>query len=174
MIFTLDTAGKTARALWFALFLLHGAQAQTTDQMQFTVQALSPVLSVSQPLATRLRITNRSQTPMYVFNDLNYYVSVWAYAGSKESMRKQIIEEAMPPPPRRENFTLLKPGQSVEDIRYDKLDDLGISKPGNYRIDFNYRMNLPREFTLGLPVWQGTQGASALIRVVNPSHGHTR
>ena len=173
MIFTLGTAGKTARGLWFALFLLDGAHAQTTDQMQFTVQALSPALSVSQPLATRLRLTNRSQTPMYVFNDLDYYITAWAYGGSGKGMKKQFIEEVTPPPPQRSNFTRLEPGQSIEHLRYDKLDALGIGKPGNYRIDFDYRMNLPREFTFGLPVWQGMQSASALIRVVNQPPGHT-
>jgi hypothetical protein len=52
-----------------ALFLLSGAHAQTLDQMQFSVQVSVPVLPLSQPLETRLRITNRSQYIEHIRHD---------------------------------------------------------------------------------------------------------
>lgn len=155
------------RAWLLALFLLHGAHAATLDQMQFTVQALSPVLPLSQTLETRLRLTNRSRTPMYVFKDLSYFVTAWAYGSSGQSVDKGIFEQAWPPPIQRSDFLLLKPGQSIEYIRKESLADLGIRKAGQYRVDFHYNTDVPRSFTFGLPVWLGTQRASAVIRVVD-------
>lgn len=158
--------------LVLAGLLLSSVHAQTLDRMRFSVQALSPVLSVSQTLETRLRITNRSGTPMYVYKDLGYYIGAWAYASSGESMAKQFLEDVRPPPPDRSSFILLKPGQYIEHIRTDNLAELGIRKAGQYRIEFNYSSGIPPASTHGLPVWMGTQRASVDIRVVNRIQGH--
>jgi len=159
------------RAMSFAVFLLSSAHALALDQMQFSVQVSSPALSVSHDLETRLRITNRSQKPMYVYQDLGYYVSVFAYNGSGKSLAKEFIDEIRPPPPERSSFTLLKPGKYIEYVRHDSLGDLGIHKAGQYRIDFTYNMQMVPPFTYSFPVWMGTQKQSAMIRVVDP---HTR
>jgi len=155
------------RALLLTLFWLPGTHAQTLDQMRFSALALSPVLSLSQTLETRLRLTNRSQTAMYVYKDLAYFNAAWAYAGSGERMDKHIIEELRPPPIQRSDLIILKPGQYVEHIRQDDLGQLGIRKPGQYRIDFNYSPAIHPAFTFGLPVWLGMQHASVVIRVVD-------
>jgi len=161
------TNAAVSRALLPALFVLGGAHAHTLDQMQFSVQTLSPVLSHSQAMETRLRLTNRSKTPMYVFKDLSYFVTAWAYGSSGESMDKGVFEEVRPPPLQRSDFLLLKPGQYIEYIRRESLDGLGIRKAGQYRVDFHYDADIPRRFTFGFPAWLGTQRASAVIRVVN-------
>jgi len=145
--------------------MLSSAHAQTTEHIRFSAQASTPVLSVSQPLQTRLRITNRSQTSRYVFRDLEYFVTAWAYDGAARSMHKEVVEEVSPPPPLRSDFILLKPGQYIEYIRRERLGDLGIHKAGQYRIDFDYRMDLSPKGTYGLPVWRGTQRASVFIQV---------
>ena len=155
------------RGLGLLLALLPGAHAQTLDQMRFSAQAASPVLSASQVLETRLRITNRSQAPMYVFKDLDYFITASAYAGAGEGVDKQVIEEVGPPPIQRSDFILLKPGQSIDHVRHDNLDQLGIRKPGRYRIDFNYSPTISPAFTYGLPVWLGTRRASVVIRVAD-------
>lgn len=170
-----DAAPDPKRALaLFALFLAcsalpcilpHCAHAQTLDQMRFSAQPLSPVLPLAQTLETRLRITNSSRTSMYVFKHLDFFITAWAYDGAGASMDKRFIEEARPPPLQRSDFILLKPGQYIEHVRHDDLAQLGIRKPGRYRIDFNYSTAVSPAFTGGLPVWSGTQQASIVIRV---------
>jgi hypothetical protein len=152
---------------WSALpcVLLQSAHAQTLDQMRFSAQVLSPVLPLAQTLETRLRITNCSQTSMYVFKHLDFFITARAYDGAGASMDKQFIEEVGPPPLQGSDFILLKPGQYIEHIRHDDLAQLGIRKPGQYRIDFNYSTGISPAFTDGLPVWLGTQQASIVIRV---------
>jgi len=167
MISLLIPTSRIRRRIAIFLVLLPGAHAQTLDQMRFSAQAVSPVLHASQVLETRLRITNRSQAPMYVFKDLDYFMTAWAYGGSGGSMDKQVIEEVRPPPIQRSDFILLKPGRYIEHVRHDSLDQLGIRKPGRYRIDLDYSPTMSPAFTYGLPVWQGTQRASVMIRVVD-------
>jgi len=137
------------------LLLLGAAHAQGRQTLQFSVSVTPVVHSLSEDLTVRITLKNVGSKAVYVYHDLDYLVYSFARTEAGKAVPRKFIEETLPPPPDRDSFTRLVPGQVLEHTRSLSLDDLGVSTAGKYQIQFWYRSPFNGATSYGLPVWSG-------------------
>lgn len=153
------------------LFLLLGtASAQGKPTLEFSVEVTPVVYSVSENLTVKITLKNVGAKPYHVYQDLDYFITSFARTEAGENIARGVIEQTLPPPPERDSFVVLRPGQKIEHTRKLSLTDLGISKPGKYQVDFHYRSTSGRPF--GFLVWRGFLNTSSKLEVAAATTAH--
>lgn len=156
------------RLAFFAISLLLGMPAaQSKENIDFSVK-ITPVLdSYTHNLPVTITLKNIGKKSIYIYNDLDYLIYSFAQASSGKKLRRNFIEEVLPPPPQKDSFVLLQPGDIIQHTRNLTPDDLGISQRGKYKITFLYDSYFPPNVTDGLRVWDGQLTTSCDIEILN-------
>lgn len=153
------------RRFFLLLFILNNAYAQDRDKLELSASVASTRVSLSENLRISVRLKNVGSNAVYVYKD-DCCIRVFASTLSGLQMNKEFIEETMPPPPQRESFFLLKPGQFLEKKIDEPLHYLGVHDPGSYRIHLTYSSYFGRPtHTFGIPVWNGDLESSFTVTV---------
>jgi hypothetical protein len=154
------------RKIFLLLFILNSAYAQGQDKLELSAGVASTSVSLLKGLRISVRLKNIGSNAVYVYRDFDCCIRVFASTVSGKEVNKEFIEEAWPPPPRRESFFLLKPGHFLEKAINEPLNNLGVHDPGNYRIHLYYSSHFGRPTnTFGIPVWSGSLESSVTVTV---------
>jgi hypothetical protein len=157
-----------AKQIFFlSAFFLSTVSAQSKETLDFSVRIAPVVQSPSQSLAITITIKNVGLNAIYVYKDLDYLVNSFARTDSGQDLPRKFVEEVRPPPPKRDSFVLLMPGNFLVHTRQLSLDDLGVSSSGKYRIGFWYNSHFSPSFTYGLRVWNGSLSALESVEVLD-------
>lgn len=158
-------ANIAIRKLFLLLFILNNAYAQDRDKLELSASVASTSVSLSKRLRISVCLKNVGSNPVYVYKD-DCCIRAFASTVSGKEINKEFIEEALPPPPRRQSFFLLKPGHFLEKEINEPLKGLGVHNPGNYRIHLYYSSHFGNSAnTFGIPVWSGYLESSFTVTV---------
>jgi len=157
---------KKSLIFFVIVSLLSTASARSKDVLEFLVRVSPVAESASKNIGTTITIKNVGQNSIYVYKDLNYLVSSFASTKSGEEIPRSFVEEVTPPPPQRDSFLLLGPGELLSLTRELSLVELGICRKGMYSIKFRYTSQFSPSYTYGLSVWRGSLDAAASVEVI--------
>jgi hypothetical protein len=149
--------------IFLLLLILNSAYAQGREKLELSTGVATASVSLSKSLKINVRLKNIGSDAVYVYRDFDCCIQAFASTASGKEIDKEFIEEALPPPPRRESFFLLKPGDFLEKVINEPLNDLGVRAPGNYRIHLYYKSHFPDWF--GIPIWSGSLESSITVAV---------
>jgi hypothetical protein len=149
-----------------ALVITIPMAAQNAPIIRFTANVQPGTHSISARLPIEIKVENVGNAPVYIYGDLNYFITLFATTTEGKSLPDAFIAETLGPPPKRDSLVRLEPGHFLGLVWSEDLKALGIQKPGNYRLEFEYRSILSPEHAFGLPVWNGRQPLSIDVVVI--------
>ncbi|HEV2046259.1 MAG TPA: hypothetical protein VGQ95_06635 [Chthoniobacterales bacterium] len=156
---------KTAVPVLVFSLIASSVVAQYSPGLQISARLLRDKARLDEPVPIEIKVLNTSDKPIYVYGDLNYFITLFASTLDGKGLPQDFIRETMAPPPSKEDFSRLEPGHFLGTIWNQSLKDLGIRASGRYRLDFEFRSNFDSALAFGLSVWRGRASTTLEITV---------
>jgi hypothetical protein len=122
-------------------------------------------------LTIQILLTNKSETPIYIYAQLDWgesaSLSIWIKdAVSGKDIPQQFIADALTPPPTsKDAFVRLLPDHVYGVVFKTSLGDLNVKKSGAYELMAEYHSPIRSEMSFGLPIWSREKGTITSNRV---------
>lgn len=144
--------------------LTSSGSSQADNGLIVTAEADRTEYRLNGKMNLTVSLVNKSPKTIYVFDDLGIGESASLSvdvtdAATGTFITPALLSDALPPPPASKDRYIRIDPPYLYGVNFDlKLADLGIVRPGKYKLVVSYHSPVTDKFTFGLPAWTKDMG----------------